>query len=49
MIHAVPQVLSSAPSQISTVSSTYYRRDESVDGADVFEGDVCAYIVVMMP
>ena len=49
MIHAVPQVLSSSPSKISTVSSTYYRQDESEDSADVFEGDVYAYIVVKMP
>ncbi len=49
MIHAVPQVLNSSPSQISTVSSAYYHRDESEDGANVFEGDVYAYIVVKMP
>ena len=52
MIHAVPQVLSSSPSKISTSSpaySSWNRQDDSEDGAEVFEGDVYAYIVVKMP
>lgn len=53
MIHAVPNVVSSSPSRISTVSPTsmslHYSHDEPEDSAEVYEGDVYAYIVVKMP
>ena len=52
MIQPVSEIVCSSPSKISTIQSTYSsfaRQDDSGDSAEVFEGDVYAYIVVKMP